>query len=165
MPAVLWVYSGSNNNMLGKSFPMYEQHRFAMQVAHLSRAWRAELDRRLVDTGLSQASWMVLLHLIRNPEPPTQRELAELIGIESPTLARTLDALEAMNMVQRQPCNQDRRIKRVILTEEAVKIAADIEKLAHQLRAEVFSGIRDEDILHCQRMHQQMLRNLEAMHR
>ena len=29
-----------------------DQHRFAMQVAQLSRAWRAELDRRLVGLRL-----------------------------------------------------------------------------------------------------------------
>ncbi len=42
---------------------MYEQHRFGMQLTHLSRAWRAELDRRLTSLGLSQARWLVLLHL------------------------------------------------------------------------------------------------------
>ena len=42
-----------------------EQHRFAMQLAQLSRSWRAELDRRLADLGLSQARWLVLLHLAR----------------------------------------------------------------------------------------------------
>ena len=60
------------------SYP--DQHRFAMQVAQLSRAWRSELDRRLVGLGLSQARWLVLLHLARFSEMPTQRELAQSIG-------------------------------------------------------------------------------------
>lgn len=142
---------------------MYEKHRFAMELAHLSRAWRAELDRRLVNTGLSQARWMVLLHLIRNDgQPPTQRELADLIGIESPTLARTLDALENLNMVKRQPCEVDRRIKRVLLTNEAREIAIEIEEIAKQLRSEAFDGVADEDIEFCQRVFQQVLGNLTA---
>ncbi|TDQ39480.1 MarR family transcriptional regulator [Thiopseudomonas denitrificans] len=142
---------------------MYEKHRFAMELAHVSRAWRAELDRRLVSTGLSQARWMVLLHLIRNEgTPPTQRELADLIGIESPTLARTLDTLEGMNMVQRQSCGEDRRIKRVLLTEEAREIASEIEEISRQLRSEVFNGIADEDIELCQHVFQRVLGNLAA---
>ncbi len=142
---------------------MYEKHRFAMELAHVSRAWRAELDRRLVSTGLSQARWMVLLHLIRNEgEPPTQRELADLIGIESPTLARTLDALEGLGMVQRQPCDIDRRIKRVLLTDQAREIAIEIEEIAKQLRNEAFSGIADEDIEFCQHVFQRVLGNLAA---
>lgn len=142
---------------------MYEKHRFAMELAHVSRAWRAELDRRLVSTGLSQARWMVLLHLIRNEgEPPTQRELADLIGIESPTLARTLDALEGLGMVQRQPCDIDRRIKRVLLTDQAREIAIEIEEIAKQLRNEAFNGIADEDIEFCQHVFQRVLGNLAA---
>jgi len=142
---------------------MYEKHRFAMELAHVSRAWRAELDRRLINSGLSQARWMVLLHLIRNDnKPPTQRELADLIGIESPTLARTLDALENMNMIQRQPCTIDRRIKRVLLTTEAREIANEIATIAKQLRNEAFAGIADSDIEQCQRVFQQVLTNLAA---
>ena len=145
---------------------MYEKHRFAMELAHLSRAWRAELDRRLVNTGLSQARWLVLLHLIRNTGvSPTQRELADWIGIESPTLARTLDALETMKMVEREPCGVDRRIKRVLLTEEARQIAVDIAELARELRSEVFDGISDDEIDACQHLFQKMFKNLDACKR
>ena len=145
---------------------MYEKHRFAMELAHLSRAWRAELDRRLVNTGLSQARWLVLLHLILNTgESPTQRELADWIGIESPTLARTLDALETMKMVEREPCGVDRRIKRVLLTEEARQIAVDIAELARELRSEVFVGISDDEIDACQHLFQKMFKNLDACKR
>lgn len=145
---------------------MYEKHRFAMELAHVSRAWRAELDRRLVNSGLSQARWMVLLHLIRNDDkPPTQRELADLIGIESPTLARTLDALEGMNMIQREPCTVDRRIKRVLLTAEAREIASEIAAISKQLRNELFEGIADAEIEQCQSVFQRVLSNLAAMSR
>ncbi|MCR8721580.1 MarR family transcriptional regulator, partial [Pseudomonas syringae] len=43
--------------------PLTDEHRFGMQLGHLTRGWRAELDRRLADLGLSQARWLVLLHL------------------------------------------------------------------------------------------------------
>lgn len=91
---------------------MYEQHRFGMQLTQLSRAWRAELDRRLAELGLSQARWLVLLHLARNTEKPTQGELATSVGVENPTLARLLDALEAQDLIERQLDQHDRRIKK-----------------------------------------------------
>ena len=68
--------------------PLTDQHRFGMQLAQMSRGWRAELDRRLAGLGLSQARWLVLLHLARFDEAPTQRELAQSVGVEGPTLAR-----------------------------------------------------------------------------
>lgn len=69
------------------------QHRFGMQLAQMSRGWRAELDRRLAGLNLSQARWLVLLHLARFEEAPTQRELAQSVGVEGPTLARLLDKI------------------------------------------------------------------------
>ena len=78
------------------------QHRFGMQLAQMSRGWRAELDRRLAGLNLSQARWLVLLHLARFEEAPTQRELAQSVGVEGPTLARLLDSLEAQGLVRRQ---------------------------------------------------------------
>lgn len=141
---------------------MFEQHRFGVQLMHLSRAWRAELDRRLADKGLSQARWLVLLSLLRFQAPPTQRELAERIGIESPTLARTLDTLEKKKLIKRQPCPVDRRVNKVLLTEEATDLVNSIESVAQQLREEIFADIDAAELQLCQRLHQRMLKNLEA---
>lgn len=140
---------------------MYEQHRFGMQLTQLSRAWRAELDRRLADLGLSQARWLVLLHLARGKELPTQGELACSVGVENPTLARLLDGLEAQQLIKRQPDTSDRRVKKIALTYSALSVIDKIEAIATQLRTEVFAGLSEHDIQHCQDVQAQMLANLE----
>ncbi len=78
-----------------------DKHYFGTLLAQTSRAWRAELDRRLSHLGLSQARWLVLLHLARHRDSPTQRELAQSVGVEGPTLARLLDGLESQGLVRR----------------------------------------------------------------
>lgn len=133
---------------------MYEQHRFGMQIAHLSRAWRAELDRRLAGLGLSQARWLVLLHLARTTQKPTQGELANSVGVENPTLARLLDGLEAQQLIERQIDPGDRRIKKIALTTPAI---------ATSLRREIFADISEADIQHCQAIHLRMLAHLEQI--
>lgn len=138
-----------------------DQHRFAMQVAQLSRSWRAELDRRLVDLGLSQARWLVLLHLGRFAELPTQRELAQSVGVEGPTLARLLDSLEAQGLVSRQAVPEDRRAKKIALSPEARPLIEKIEAISAQLRQEVFAGIDEDELRRCQKVHAQVLSNLE----
>ena len=65
-------------------------------------------------------------------------------------------------MVKRQPCEVDRRIKRVLLTDEAREFAIEIEAIAKQLRNEAFNGIADEDIEFCQHVFQRVLGNLTA---
>jgi MarR family transcriptional regulator for hemolysin len=138
-----------------------DQHRFAMQVAQLSRAWRAELDRRLVGLGLSQARWLVLLHLSRFEELPTQRELAQSVGVEGPTLARLLDSLEAQELVSRQAVPEDRRAKKSALRPQAQPLIEKIEAISTQLRQELFAGIDEDELRRCQQVHKQILSNLE----
>ena len=138
-----------------------DQHRFAMQVAQLSRAWRAELDRRLVGLGLSQARWLVLLHLARFEQAPTQRELAQSVGVEGPTLARLLDSLESQGLVQRQAVVEDRRAKKIVLCAPALPLIEQIETIATQLRHELFEGVDEADLKVCMRVHGHILGNLE----
>lgn len=141
--------------------PQFQQHRFAMQLAQLSRAWRAELDRRLVGLGLSQARWLVLLHLARFDTPPTQRELAQSVGVEGPTLARLLDGLESQGLVSRQAVAEDRRAKQITLSAKAQPLIEQIEAISTQLRQELFAGIDPVDLQHCQRVQERILANLE----
>jgi MarR family transcriptional regulator for hemolysin len=138
-----------------------EKHLFASQIAQLSRAWRAEMDRRLVELGLSQARWLVLIYLARFEQPPTQRELARQVGVEGPTLARLLDALEGQGLVSRKPAPGDRRAKQIELNAPARPLIAKIEQISAQLRAEIFDGIDEDELERCQQIHARILNNLE----
>ncbi len=142
--------------------PHTDQHRFGMQLAQLSRSWRAELDRRLAGLGLSQARWLVLLHLARfRDELPTQRELAQSVGVEGPTLARLLDSLETQGLVRRQAVVEDRRAKKISLDDSARPLIEQIEAISTQLRKELFDGIDEEELRRCQLVHARILSNLE----
>jgi MarR family transcriptional regulator for hemolysin len=141
--------------------PLTDQHRFGMQLAQMSRGWRAELDRRLAGLGLSQARWLVLLHLARFDEAPTQRELAQSVGVEGPTLARLLDSLESQGLVQRQSVLEDRRAKKIVLCPPARPLIEQIETIANQLRHELFEGVDEAELKICMRVHGHILANLE----
>ena len=141
--------------------PLTDQHRFGMQLAQMSRGWRAELDRRLAGMGLSQARWLVLLHLARFEEAPTQRELAQSVGVEGPTLARLLDSLESQGLVQRRAVLEDRRAKKIVLCAPALPLIEQIETIATQLRHELFEGVDEADLKVCMRVHGHILGNLE----
>ncbi|WP_040262240.1 MULTISPECIES: transcriptional regulator SlyA [Pseudomonas] len=141
--------------------PLTDQHRFGMQLAHLSRGWRAELDRRLAGLGLSQARWLVLLHLARFETPPTQRELAKSVGVEGPTLARLLDSLESQGLVRRHAVVEDRRAKQISLSESALPLIEQIETIANALRAELFTGVSEQELATAMAVHAKVLANLE----
>ena len=139
----------------------HSDHRFGADIALLARTWRAELDRRLSHLGLSQARWLVLLHLARQSEPPTQSELAQMIGVECPTLARLLDGPEAQQLVRRVTVAEDRRAKRIELLAGTEALIAQIEAIASELRGEVLVDIDQQELEVCQRVLGQMQANLE----
>jgi MarR family transcriptional regulator for hemolysin len=119
---------------------------FALELSRVSRRWRTRLDERLKVTGLTQARWSTLLHLSRGGDRMTQRELAERVGIEGPTLVRLLDALEAQGLIERLPVEGDRRAKHIRLTEAAQPLLAQINRIAADLRREIFADLHTDDL-------------------
>ena len=86
---------------------------FPFAVARVTRRWRKMLDERLKDLGVTQARWSTMVYLEKGGEGLTQRELASLMAIENPTLVRLLDSLEQQNLIERRPCPNDRRARRL----------------------------------------------------
>ena len=91
------------------------------QVLHeTARVWRHKLDQRLQPLGLSQAKWRTIAHLARGHL--TQRDLAERLSIEEPTLARLLTRLESEGWIKRENARHDRRCKTVHLQRKSSQI-------------------------------------------
>ncbi|MFA7505515.1 MAG: MarR family transcriptional regulator [Burkholderiaceae bacterium] len=123
--------------------------RFGIGLGQLSRLWRKELDRRLSPHGLTEARWLALLHLSRMAQPVTQKDLAIRIGVQGPTLVRTLDWLEAEGLIERHPIADDRRAKALRLTDRAMPSLARIQAVAEDLREEIFAEVDHAEILTC----------------
>jgi len=118
---------------------------FAIEIGRVSRQWRKRLDERLKETGLTQARWLVLLHLSR-AGPLSQRELAEIVGIEGPTLVRLLDSLEGQGLVERRVGEDDRRVKQVHLTDAAGPLLVVISGIAVSLRKQALANIEEGEL-------------------
>lgn len=118
---------------------------FALELGRVSRWWRTRLNERVKHTGLNQARWTVLLQL-SSFGPASQRELAERVGVEGPSLVRVLDRLEDQGLVARRPVGDDRRIKRVHLTAAADSVLRQLTEVAADLRLELLSDIPAENI-------------------
>ncbi|AFD58372.1 Transcriptional regulator SlyA [Salmonella enterica subsp. enterica serovar Inverness str. R8-3668] len=80
------------------------------------------------------------------PPDQSQIQLAKAIGIEQPSLVRTLDQLEDKGLISRQTCASDRRAKRIKLTEKAEPLIAEMEEVIHKTRGEILAGISSEEI-------------------
>ncbi|MBP55223.1 MAG: MarR family transcriptional regulator, partial [Marinobacter sp.] len=119
---------------------------FPFAVARVTRRWRKLLDERLKDLGVTQARWTTMVYLQQGGEGLTQRELARLMAIENPTLVRLLDSLEQQGLIERRPCPNDRRARRLHLTKDGTEFMNVLTERAARLREEMLDGISDRDI-------------------
>ncbi|MBW7471860.1 MarR family transcriptional regulator [Marinobacter sp. M216] len=134
---------------------------FPFAVARVTRRWRKMLDERLKDLGVTQARWSTMVYLDKGGEGLTQRELASLMAIENPTLVRLLDSLEQQGLIERRPCPNDRRARRLHLTSAGRAFMDDLSERAEKLREQMLEGISDEDIECTVRVFHKILENAE----
>ncbi len=136
------------------------RERFGVEMARTARLWRSRLDERLAPLGLTQAKWVTLHYLAMAGEGVSQRELAERIGVEGPTLVRVLDGLERLDLIKRWDNPEDRRSKTVHLTATAGPVLAEIARVTATFREEILDGVSDEELALCERVLERMARNV-----
>ncbi len=120
-------------------------HGFGHTVKELARAWRAEFDRRFRPMGLPQG------------------RVAELLGVEGPTLVRLLDRMEKEGWVRRQPSETDRRVKLVALTDQARPVYDAMLDIGFALRDELMDGIPEEHVVIAHAVMLRLLDKLDAL--
>ena len=132
-------------------------------LGETARVWRNKLDERLRPLGLSQAKWLVLLHLSQEGDGIVQKALACRLGVEGPTLVGLLDRMAADGWIERRESEADRRCKTVHLTDKAQAVTQRIMAVAAELRQELLADIPAEDIETCVRMMRRIKETAERL--
>lgn len=120
--------------------------RFGIRFSLLARRWRQALDQKLAQSGLSDATWLPLVHLHENGDGITQKALAALMGIDSSSLVRLLDILSRDGLIERRTDPTDARAKLVYLTPDGMTRLADIRRELSQVEEILLADVGDGDI-------------------
>lgn len=109
-------------------------------VWRLSTKWRVAVDRALAPLGLTHAQYTLLssLHgMGRGGVHPTQRQLADHIGLEALYVSKLARGLETAGLIARAPHAADSRAVQLSLTETGEERAraavAVVRRLVDQL--------------------------------
>ncbi len=141
-----------------------EKEQLFDEMAAFNRKLRSFFDARVAEQGLTLARARALFVLSRRG-PLTQKELAEELEIETPTLVRVLDAMEKQNLIERRSDENDRRAKRIHMTPEGITTFEDVHMQAKSMRADIAADISTDDIsaaLHVVRRLSANLHNLSG---
>jgi MarR family transcriptional regulator for hemolysin len=126
-----------------------QREQFGFRLGRLTRLWRSRFDEKMKPHGLTQARWVVMVHLRRGGDGFQQKALANFIGIEGPTLVHILDNLEKQLLIERRQDKADRRGKTVHLTDEGWRMVDVFDGVAAEIRQQHLADIPDADLAHC----------------
>ena len=131
-------------------------------MAQMNRQWRRVIDRKLQPLGLTEAMWLPLLHLARAAQPMRQKDLAASLSLDSSSVVRLLDGLEASQFVERVE-GADRRAKAIHLTALGLDTVARVEQLVGEARADLFAGVPADELDAALRVLERVAQSLAAM--
>ena len=113
-------------------------------IWRLSMRWRAAVDRELAPLGLTQAQYAVLAPLYgmsRDGARPSQRELADLTGLDAVYISKLVRALEREGFVTRSTHAADPRAVELSLTEPGTATVQEAQKIVYELRDRLTSPL------------------------
>ena len=129
-------------------------------VARAYRALRMALDAKLARYGITFRQWQVLASLALEGEI-SQVKLAQLIGVEGPTLVRILDRMEQNGWINRNISPSDRRQKLITPTKKVENVWRKMTECAHGVRNNAIKGISNKDIANLRRLLEKISENLD----
>src|SRR5947208_3039957 len=116
-----------------------------LEVTRTAKVLSRAFDDALAGAGGSLSTWLVLVSL-KGRTHGAQRELADAVGIEGPTLTHHLNRMEAAGLVTRTRDPENRRVHRVELTADGdalfVRLLAAVSEFDRQLRG----GLSESEI-------------------
>ncbi|WP_168380939.1 MarR family transcriptional regulator [Modicisalibacter radicis] len=116
-----------------------------MRLGHVHRLWRTVVGRTVAPLGLTQPRWTALVALRHLGDGATQKQLAETLGIELPSLTRTLGQLERQGLIERRIQADDRRVRQVSFTAAGARTLASLDAHADEARALLLAGLDDAE--------------------
>ena len=131
---------------------------FTFELSTSARKMRKLFDAFVRERGLTLARARALLLLSRS-QAWNQKELAEALDIEHPSVVRLLDGLERQGLIIRSTVKNDRRAKRIELTPAAKQQVAELEEISTAVRKLLLRDIETDDLRNALKVLRQITEN------
>lgn len=124
----------------------------------IQKAFDLEL-RNKVGITITQSKVIFALYI---QDGSTLKELADKIGVESPTLVPVIDKMEEDGYVKRKPDSKDRRIKKIYTTPKTDHLWDSMMECAAQIRKVSAKDLTEQDIKSAIKTIQKISENLSV---
>ena len=135
---------------------------YSFVTGKASTAIARRLQKKFNNAGLNLTieQWSVLYHLWKQ-EGMSQQELCNATFRDKPSITRLVDNLEKLDLVKRVASENDRRINRIYLTKQALKLQEQSMILAEETLNEALETVPVEKVDVCKEVLQIVYDNLK----
>ena len=103
----------------------------------------------IADGTMQEISWKQFFAIIcinMCKEPPTLREISDILGSSHQNVKQILLKLEKKDFIQFQPDEKDRRKQRIILTEHCRDFCEKNDEMSQDIMKRMFAGISEKEL-------------------
>ncbi len=129
----------------------------------IMRRHHAHVERRIGDLGLHHSQHRMLMHLARRQgELPSQKELAEALGISPAAVTTTLKRLEKEGYISRAITDEDNRRNEISITEKGLSKVVESREIFESADRAMFEGFSESEMATLLDFMERIDRNLDA---
>ena len=134
MPNTQYDYSKLNNPAIG------------WLLGRVFRLWRSAISQTVNPMGMTEARWSVMMNLKTLGDGTSQHTLASELGIEMPSLTRTVNQLVELDLAERRAHPSDGRCQCLWFTQTGNKCMQTLTGKVDSVRTELTKNVSDEEL-------------------
>ena len=132
-------------------------------IIRVMRRHHACIERRVADLDIHHSQHRLLLHLARFESIPSQKEIAETMGISPAAVAATLKRLEREGYIARSVPGEDNRRNEIRITEKGRTKVAESRVIFESVDTAMFEGFTEDEMETLIHFMERIDRNLDAV--
>ncbi|MBE0379828.1 MarR family transcriptional regulator [Pseudoalteromonas prydzensis] len=110
-------------------------------MGRVHRLCREAITAAVEPLGLTQSRWIAMIHINHLSEGATQQQLAHSLGIEMPSLTRTVKQLEQQQLITRRVDEDDKRSRKIYFTEQGQQLLSTLKVLIVDVKLQLYAGL------------------------
>lgn len=107
-------------------------------------AMRRMYNLLAAENGITQGIGYALINIGKNGIPATK--IAPIMGMTSSSLSRLLREMETNGLIYRQHDDEDKRVVRIFLTKEGLKLREKVKEVVVNFNRNLFKKVSPEEI-------------------
>lgn len=113
-----------------------------LTIKMLNTAIERMMNQEMSDLGLTYTQTTVIAYLIENQDKEVcQKDVEYNLGLTHPTVSSILTRMEKNGLICTAALASDHRYKRIILTEKALNLKAQVSSKYQSFKKKLFEGV------------------------